>query len=292
MVAPTTPMTYGAKLNIALGVALGAMLLVAWLMQRDAEHLQPMLSEFDYAAVSTLRIEVANREPVSFERVDGAWRMRLPLEIEVDARRIEEVVNALAVPSAARYPARDLGLDALGLGDPPRARVVVDGEPFLLGDTNPVTRQRYVRRGEVVHLVTDLLYFRLLGEPHGWVRRQPLPPGSRISRIEAGGFVIGRTDDGWALEWPVGQEASAATLRRVVDAWANAQAYEVRRWEGPMPFENVALIWLDGSDEPLEFILRRWDDRMAVIRPDLELEFLLPLYRAEDLWNLPQDAED
>ncbi len=283
-------MTYGAKLNIALAVALAAMLVVAWLMQRDAEHLQPRLAKLDYTEVSTLRIELPDREALAFERVGERWVMRAPVELDVDVRRIEEIVNALSVPSLARYPARDLQLVELGLGESPKARVIVDGEAYILGDANPVNRLRYVQRGEVVHLVNDLLYFRLSGQPHGWVHRQPLPPGSRIARIEAGDFVIERTEDGWAVTQG-DTTASVDSVQRVVDAWANAHAFQVVKWEGPMPFENVAQVWLDGRDQPLGFILRMREEEMAVIRPDLEIEYKLPRYRAEDLWMIPTEQD-
>jgi len=283
-------MTYGAKLNIALAIGLAAMLVVAWLMQRDAEQLQPRLAELEYATVSTLRIEIPGRAPLAFERVGERWLMRTPFELDVDARRVVEIVNALSVPSLARYPARDLQLEELGLGDIPKARVIVDGEAYTLGDTNPVNRWRYVQRGEVVHLVNDVLYFRLSGEPHNWVHRQPLPPGSRIARIEAGDFSIERTDDGWVVT----QGDACATpemVQRVVDAWANAQAFQVVHWAGPMPFENVAHVWLDDQEDALEFILRLREEEMAIIRPALGIEYKVPRYRAEDLWVIPSGQD-
>lgn len=283
-------MTYGAKLNIALAVGLAAMLVVAWLMQRDAEHLQPRLAEIEYAMVSTLRVELPDRQALAFERLGERWLMRAPFELDVDVRRVEEIVNALSVPSLARYPARDLQLAELGLGDTPKARVIVDGEAYVLGDTNPVSRLRYVQRGEVVHLVHDILYFRLSGDPHGWVHRQPLPPGSRIARIEAGDFTIERTDDGWEVTQG-DAPASPDAVQRVVDAWANAQAFQVVQWTGAMPFENVANVWLDGQEQPLQFILRLREEEMAVIRPDLGVEYKLPRYRAEDLWILPSEQD-
>jgi hypothetical protein len=283
-------MSYGARMNIALAFALAAMLLVAWLMQQDTAPSRPVLAESDFDAVSEIRIELPNRDTLAFGRDGNTWRMRQPLAFDVDAGRLQNIVEALAIPSNARYPAAELELDTLGLGDPPRARLVIDGTEFELGDTNPVTGDRYIRRGEVVHLVSDILYFRLGGPAQGWARRQPLPPGARIARIEAGGFIIVRTEDGWALS-PEDEEVPMAALQRVVDAWANAQAVQVAAWDGPQPFENVALVWLDGHTEPLEFVLDPREDMMVLVRPDLELEYRLPLERAEDFWNIP-DLQD
>lgn len=282
-------MTYGARLNIGLAVALGAMLLVAWLMQRDTGPERPMLADIDFAQVSSIDVALRGREPLAFERDGAGWHMRAPLDLEVEARRLEEIVNGLNVTSLSRHPATALDLDEVGLGGEPVARVTVDGAAYALGEATALGDGRYVMRNEVVHVVRDVLHFRLGGQPHSWARRQPLPPGARIARIEVGGSTVRRADPGWALE-PDDETVSADALQRFVDAWARAQAFQVNR--APVPsdgFDEVAEVWLDGRDEPLAFGLRRTDSAMVLVREDLELEYRLPLQDSERLSVLERD---
>lgn len=285
-------MIRGARLNLALVLALaGLMALIMWLMQRETAEAAPLLAEVSFEEVRELRVELPDAAPLAFERDGDGWLMREPLPVPADPGRLHNIVDALAVPSRARYPAQDLDLDALGLGETPRARLVVDGVTYLFGNANPVNGWRYIQRGATVHLVDDILFFRLGGTPQGWAQRQPLPPGARIARIDAGEFTIVRAEDGWALS-PENPDVPAEALQRVVDAWANAVAMRVVEFDDHLQFENVAHIWLDGHERPIDFILRRWDDHMAVIRPDLALEYRLPLYRAEDLWIIPESLAE
>lgn len=283
-------MTPGAKLNIALAVVLVALVTVMMLTSRKAEDAARPLADLDPEAVRTIRIERPDKPSIELVRDDGDWVMREPLTVVVEARRVTDLVESFNVPSHARYAIGEISPDlGLGTGDSaPVARVFVDDSEFVIGKTAPITDWRYVRVGEEVHLVTDIVFHRIQGDAYSWVRRQPLPPGGRIARIELEGFTIVRADPGWSLE-PADDAVSADVLQKLVDAWANAQAFQVSRYEGDGDFDHTVRVVLDGDASPLVFGLHTGEDATTLVRTDLGLEYRLPAADPTAMTTLDRD---
>ncbi len=283
-------MTPGVKLNIALAVVLAALVAVAIVTTRKAEDTAVRLADFDPESVMSIRIERPDEPPIVLARNDGNWVMREPLTVAVETRRVTDLVESFNVPSHARYAFGEISPDlGLGAGDSaPIARVIVDDSEFVIGTTAPITDWRYVRAGEEVHLVTDIVFHRIQGDAYAWVRRQPLPPGERIARIELAGSTIVRADPGWSLE-PEDDAVSADALQQLVDAWANAQAFQVTRYEGDGDFDHTVRVVMDGSGPPLEFRLRIGENATTLVRPDLGLEYRLPAYDGRSMVTLDRD---
>ncbi len=155
------------RTNLIVALLLGAMLVLAWLTQRQAANVRPVLAEFDVAAVQSVRVARADGMTLVFVRDGDDWRMTAPEARPIDAQRIDGIVAGLNTVSHADYPVDRIPLADVGL-DPPRATVTVDGDDFRFGDRSPVSGQRYVQHSGTVHLVDDLVYFRLGGEPRDW----------------------------------------------------------------------------------------------------------------------------
>jgi hypothetical protein len=167
MAAETPAMKRRTRTNLIVASLLGAMLVLAWLTQRQADNVRPAFAEFEVATVQVVRVARADGVTLSFERDGAGWRMTAPESRPVDTQRLDGIVNGLNTLSRADYPADRVPLADVGL-DPPRAIVVVDGNEFRFGDRSPVSGQRYVQHGSTVHVVDDLVYFRLGGEPGDW----------------------------------------------------------------------------------------------------------------------------
>lgn len=280
-------MTPGAKLNIGLAVVLVALMAVALVTTRSIEEETRRLADIELETVGTIRVERAGGPPVVIERDGEDWVMREPLAVDVEARRVVDLVESFNVPSHAQYSITEISPDlGLGNGDsPPLAHVTIDEAVFVIGKTAPITDWRYVRVGDEVHLVTDIVYHRIQGDAYSWARRQPLPSGSRIARIEFDDFAVVRADPGWTLE-PEGDAVSADALQKLVDAWANAQAFQVARYDGDGVFDHVVRISLDGIESPLVFGLIGGESATTLVREDPGLEYRLPAYDTEAMVTL------
>lgn len=280
-------MRYGARLNIGLAVMLVLLLAAVFLLEDEATPPAPAVLETEFIEVTMLRVELGENIPLEFERAGDGWRMLAPIAFDADLGRLQNIIAGLGIAAHASYPIAEVDLGALGLA-PPRARVVVDGEAFEFGDTSPLDGRRYLRQGDMVHVVNDLVFFRLGGPVHGWARRQPLPPGTRIARIDTDDFGIVRNGENWSLA--DGAEAEPDSLQRVVDAWANALAAEVAATDpGRTNGIPVRIVLDDGAI--LEFMLHRTDTHMVVARPETGIEYRLPLFRSEDLHSLTDNTD-
>lgn len=283
-----------ARLNIALAAGLLALFALIYVEQRGTGEEGARIAELDAAQVETLRIERRDGETLLFEREGETWHMREPLQFHAETGRIVEIVDGLSIRSHASYPADELALDELGLGDPPEARVVIDGEAWHIGGRNPLEGWRYILHRDTVYLANDVLYFRLVGEPTDYARRQLLPSGSTITRIVLPDHTL--TEDGsggWTLE-PDDPDISADALQRLVDAWRTAQSNEISTITEPDPVETseVVSIHLDDHEAPLEFMIRRDDDGLSLLREDLGLAYRIPPARAEPLTRLERSTGD
>lgn len=280
-------MRYGARLNTGLAVMLLLLVAAMFLLEEEAAPPAPAILALEFDDVRTIRVEMDDRPAVELARAGDGWRMVSPVAFDADLGRLQNIVAGLDVPAHASYPIAETVPGELGL-DPPRARLIIDDAVIEFGDTSPVDGRRYLRQGDTVHVVDDLIFFRLGGPVHGWARRQPLPPGTRITRIETESFSLARDGEDWSLAGDA--EADPASMRRVVDAWANALAAEVAPTD-PEQTDGIAVsIELD-SGEVLEFLLRSTDRHMVVARPGTQIEYRLPLFRAEDLYTLPADTD-
>lgn len=280
-------MRYGARLNVGLAVMLLLLLAAIFLLEEEAAPPSPTVLAIEFDDVRTIRIELDDRAPLELERAGDGWRLLAPVTFDADLGRLQNIIAGLGIPAHATYPVAETEPGALGL-DPPRARLVVNGEVIEFGDTSPADGRRYVRRGDSIHVVNDLVFFRLGGPVYGWARRQPLPPGTRITRIETDEFTIVRDGENWSLD--DGSEADSDALQRVVDAWANALAVEVAATD-PEQTDGIAVsIELD-SGEVLEFLLRRAESYMVVARPGAQMEYRLPLFGSEGLHTLPAGTD-
>lgn len=161
-------MKYGSKTNTVLLVTLLATTAIAWYSYRESAGLDPRVAQIEWDAVGAITVELRGRTPLAFRRVPGGWRLEAPVVLDAAPRRLQEIIHALNVPSEAQYPAGEVDLAQLGLAEPPVARVTVDGAAFSIGEANPVSGWRYVRSGDTVHMVHDVLYFRLLGDAQSW----------------------------------------------------------------------------------------------------------------------------
>lgn len=280
-------MRYGARLNTGLAVMLALLVAVVLLLDDDEATATPAVLDVEFNEVRTMRIESGDRPALAFERAGDGWRMLSPLVLDADLGRLQNIIAGLNVAAHASYPVTETDLVALEL-EPPRARLVIDDMAFEFGDTSPADGRRYLRQGDTIHLVDDLVYFRLGGTVHSWARRQPLPPGSRITRIETAEFVIVRDGDEWSLAG--GMAADADDLQRVVDAWANALAAEVAATDPERADGIDVAITLDDGPT-IGFRLYRTDVHMVVARSDAGIEYRLPLFRSEELHTLPTNPD-
>ncbi len=168
----------------------------------------------------------------------AVWRMRSPLQGPADAVRIEHLLENLNDPGwKSIVTPRELAV--YGLNEP-RLTIEVDGERIELGDRNPFTGERYLRRAGGVFLAQDLVAPQLETEHPELIliSQEPVPADFPLQSIRTDLFHIMRRQGHWHFEAAAGGETPdtrrpPGAAQAIAMAWLNARAVTVSYWTGP-----------------------------------------------------------
>ncbi len=258
---------------LAMAIAVGA--LAYWLLQKTeagTEGTSYAVSSLTPADVTRVRLAGKARGDapsgeIVLEKRDGIWRFIAPFTGRAEAAPLERMLSILEARSSARYPATDLaryGLDA------PLATLTANDQTIAYGAINASTREQYVLAGPFVLPVSvayaaglprslDALLAKALFAPD---ERQP-------ARFDLPGYTVALEDGTWAVA-PIDNAAGADERNAWVDAWKNATALTVERYNGPLPAETVKVALKDGREITLgiaqrspDVVLVRQDDGVA-----------------------------
>jgi hypothetical protein len=290
-----------ALLNLALLTVVAGLGALIWFdRERSSEDAdQPLLFP---ALADATRLAVLELEPATgatakarwmLERRGDGWWLAAPFVAPADAAAVEDLLRSLGeTRSRARYAPAELDPKATGLDRPLTAFVVTGagGETrFELGGTESLNYRRYVRSGDQVHLVDDLISYRLTQDGASLASKRLLPAGAKVVRLEIPGRTLARGADGkWTLS-PADAEVSADALVALVENWEHAAATAVRaRTDGVV--QAMVKVALEGVAAPVELELLTAVDGLRFARRDLGLEYQLPDGARAELLELPRTA--
>jgi hypothetical protein len=157
-------------LLLVVAVLLGTAV-YAQLRREQASAIDP-LTRLDTAAVHTLTVTCQGCKPRRFEKVDGHWQMREPLQKAADAAAVERLLAIASAPVRFRHAPDALDAKKLGL-DPPMASLQLDGTVLKFGTTDAINGDRYVETGGVIALVPDRFSARLFAAPENELAERP-----------------------------------------------------------------------------------------------------------------------
>jgi len=287
-----TRMQQNAALMLIISV-LAAALMLGRPSTRDGGE-KAALTSLAEADVDHIVIAHPGQPAIDLVREDSVWRMTAPLQTEADRFALN---NLLALAKAPVEKAVDAPASLAGLGlDPPNFTVMLNGTAIDFGGTEPLNRQRYVRVGEQIALITDPPSAALDANPVDLVSRRLLPEGVALDAIALPDLALAHDPDG---RWLVtGQpEAPQAAVDGLVANWTSAESmWNGRADESSTPVaassDDIVLHAEDG---------REWRFRIAARDPQLQLDNLdtgLRYHLASDqaqallaLASPPPDAE-
>lgn len=290
-----------ALLNLGLAVAVAGLGALIWYSpEKPAEDADQPFA-FPGVAAAT-RFAVVERDADSgtltrtrwaLEQRDGGWWLTAPFVAAADPTAVEDLVKSLgAARRRAQYTAAELDAKATGIDHPGSALLVTTGGAearYELGGTEALNYRRYIRNGDAVQLVDDLISYRLQQDAATLISKRLLPAGAKVTRIELPGRALARGADGkWTLR-PDDAEVTADALVALAEHWERATASAVRlRQDGVV--QAVIKVTLEGAVAPLEFQVLTAVDGLRFARADLGLEYELPTTAREALLVLPRSA--
>lgn len=274
-------------LNVALLVAAAALglLLVLESGEPPPAKTQP-LTALDPGAVTRVRIETPEGEPVEMVKQDADWRLRAPLQLPANRFRVETLTRVAEAASHARYRVAGDELARFGLA-PPHATLYLEDTAFAFGDTEPLSERRYVRvRGEI-HLVEDGYLVQLTSPPASFVHPGPLGPDPELLELTLPDVRLTLAEGGWRVV-PEDPSVSRDALVALVDEWRYAQALAVRALDPDLKPGTTLSVRLRDRSEPVRFQVAQDEERVILARPEAGVQYHFTPSTGERLLSLNQ----
>lgn len=270
------------NLGLAAGVALLALLAI-YEPGKEPPKEQPRLVELNRDAVSKLRIERVNGPAVVLERQQGVWRMSEPLQLGVNDYRISSLLRVTETTSLGSFTAAPEALAQYGLDSPNATLILNDTTRIEFGSSTPIDQRRYVRIGNSVHLISDTLYYHLIGVPTSYASNALLDANAAITALELPGLKVTQADGKWQAT-PAPADFSADQVTQLIDHWRHAQALEVTPYDGRKG--EAVRLFISGNTAPAELLITQRTPELILARPALKVQYHLPSASVTELFTL------
>jgi Domain of unknown function (DUF4340) len=136
------------------------------------------VSQLKLADITSAKVEFPAQAPVSFEKVDGLWRMMAPYKMRADQISVQRILAIVAATSKEKFPTTDLAKYGL---DNPQLKLTLIGtgtsNTFVFGTYNTVTEEQYVSFKDAIYLLTGSYSEAAKTQPIELVDKAPLAPG-------------------------------------------------------------------------------------------------------------------
>ncbi len=135
------------------------------------------VSQLKLADITSAKVEFPAQAPVSFEKVNGLWRMTAPYKIRADQISVQRILAIVAATSKEKFPTTDLAKYGL---DNPQLKLTLSGagasNRFVCGTYNTVTEEQYVSFKDAIYLLTGSYSEAAKTQPIELVDKAPLAP--------------------------------------------------------------------------------------------------------------------
>ena len=284
-------MTSRSLLNLGLVALVVALLLVAYFRPglKPEPEAQPISTQLNPTAATTIEVERQNRAPLVFSRTQGQWYLATTAgQLPAADFQVRALLRLPEATSLRSYPAASLEPAALGL-DPPRASVRIDTLTIHFGTTDALERKRYVRIDDAVHLIDDHYQHLINAEWANFVSPRLLVNRGSITRLELPEMTLAYDDDRHWLVDPEQATASADALQGLIDRWQTASALYVQGYNDSESAEYVTL-YTDTGEEPLRLqVVSRAPD-LILARREWGIQYHLASAMQDNLFTLSEPA--
>ncbi|MGQ0657248.1 MAG: DUF4340 domain-containing protein [Chromatiales bacterium] len=213
-------------LNLTLLAAVVVLALLAFYPPGGGEDEadQPLLTDLKPEQISRIELQREGEPAIVLVREAGRWRMLAPYAVEADATRVGFLLDFLGARSLARFAVAEADLAKYGL-DKPHAVLHLNGRRFEFGAQHPLAANRYVRAGDAVHLITDIINQHLMAQATSYVSPRLIEDGAGVASIAVPGLTV-EQKDGKLTASPASTSADAVAT--FVEEWRRARAMRVR----------------------------------------------------------------
>lgn len=225
------------------------------------------LSDINADNINEITITHNIRE-IILNKTDSNWQMMKPIKIAANQFRIKTLLNLLNTRSHAQYQTKDLDLKKFGL-DKPKTFISFNDFKVYFGIVNPVSKLRYVKVNNELHLIDDILYPLLSSQTGTMIARELLPAGSKINKLVLPEFTFTRDDNDL---WQGSETISSDAVLELIHQWTHKQAFAVHDYNKRKSLGEIQ-VYLQNSKEPVRFTITDIDPWLIIAREDINIEY-------------------
>lgn len=115
------------------------------------------VSAYKLAEFNAINIEFPAKAAVTFEKVDGLWRLTAPYKTRADQTSVQRILAVIAASSSQKITTKDL--EKFGLHQPSIKLTLYrdknNAEEFLFGTFNPLSDEQYISHRNTVYLISN-----------------------------------------------------------------------------------------------------------------------------------------
>ncbi len=117
--------------------------------------------------ITQIVIENSKDPSIRLERKANGWMMTSPSMAKADDVMVSNLLEITRTKSIRRFSAPD-NLEEFGL-DPPMAVLTLDQTRIEMGAIHPMNQRRYLRVGNMIHMINDRFPHLLQAGPEGYM---------------------------------------------------------------------------------------------------------------------------
>ncbi len=226
------------------------------------------LSPLRPAEVESMEIQTAD-ESIALRRLGQAWSLEAPIQWPANQINVARLLEIVDTPIESSLPADEIDLSTLGL-EFPRARLRLNQQSILFGETNNIGQRRYVMIDSTVYLLPDNHLPFISQGLAGLIDRRLLPRSLALRSLNLPDFELTRDgNDGWQAD---DDRLDKARLAELVADWQGLEAARVQPYRaGATPREKI-IARLEDQRE-LEFFLMSIEPEIVIANPELGLQY-------------------
>ncbi len=226
------------------------------------------LSPLRPAEVESMEIQTAD-ESIALRRLGQAWSLEAPIQWPANQINVARLLEIVDTPIESSLPADEIDLSALGL-EFPRARLRLNQQSILFGETNNIGQRRYVMIDSTVYLLPDNHLPFISQGLAGLIDRRLLPRSLALRSLNLPDFELTRDgNDGWQAD---DDRLDEERLAELVADWQGLEAARVQPYRaGATPREKI-IARLEDQRE-LEFFLMSIEPEIVIANPELGLQY-------------------
>ncbi len=245
-----------------------------------------LLLNIEKSAISKFSIKRDGQEDVELiKRADSNWWMEKPVKHAAEQFRIDSLLRIATTKSLSRFTAGEEKLAGYQLDKPRVVLTLNDNIELAFGGSTPLDHRRYVMVDNKIHLITDTLYYHLIGSFPTFLRKQLLDEGVTIESIQLPELRIAWEENRWQAT-PQAEAFSTDQITALIDNWKLASALEIKAYDGKTG-EKISF-GLKGQNSALELLVTSREPDLVLASPVQGIQYHFDATSTDKLLQLPQ----